>query len=166
MVWVYFQSLLWELSEFSHLETHVLKSQASQPSWNPTLPPHTAAESSAASLLGPHLGSRSLLVSHVLRACLGQHLSPRHQEITGSSALLCRSFWFSTLISGPEQLWKLACFEEETSCVFGIPQVPHLVISAPCDEQKLRWVFCPSAWSKPRLPQISTYPQEKAAAYP
>lgn len=46
----------------------------------------------------------------------------------GSYALLFRSF--SSLISFQEQLWKLACFEWETSCVFEIPQVPNLVISA------------------------------------
>ena len=51
----------------------------------------------------------------------------------GNSALFFKRFWFSSWICFSEQLWKLSCFEGETSCVFEIPDVTNLVILAPGD---------------------------------
>lgn len=121
------------------------------PPFCPPLPPSKPNQTKPESLTD--FSARAKLLDSV-SACmpapqgLFSHCSSEHQEIMG--ILLCFLKGFDLALESVSQSsWKLSCFEGETSCVFGIPEVTNLVILAP-ETNKSPAGFCP-AWSKLRF---------------
>ena len=116
------------------VETHVLKCWVILSSWNAPPPPQKKKPWKPHWFLccGPNLASVSacMPVPQGLSQPLFIFWTPRDY---GKFCSVFKRFWFSSWICFSEQLWKLSCFEGETSCVFEIPEVTHLVILAPGD---------------------------------